>query len=451
MLAARQIAGQKARLGAVSRVSGISRPAIARVHRRAERKAITVKAIFNLFAPKADAPSSAKTAELVEELLTVVSSGRAPAQTVADLVQELQPLSTKNPVRSKLLFGKYKLLYSSRPVSGNPLQILEEPDAIREVSEIKSLGLLPGTSTQSGELNGLSNDTYEESFTRLEVKSPLGTESRDVDVTRIVTVLYLDRDLRIVRTKGENESGEGTLAVYERVAEDDDEDQEEAAPRAIGGFFGGSKESTATIAERQVRKKMAAEQEAKGGRVAPRLPTNLPPTPAAAVASRVGTVKVGTTRTVAPPAPTPVRGGTVKVDAKAKADAAQKAKEEAIRAKEAAVAKERAEAEKRAAVERNAAIKALLEALGTELKEAQINAREAVKEARDLEKSNAAVLKQVAAARNQLRNASEDVSEVEETLSKAVQARGAAEAALKEALAGVNAAQNRVKVATTRK
>lgn len=444
MLAARQIAGQKARLGAVSRVSGISRPAIARVHRRAERKAITVKAIFNLFAPKADAPSSAKTAELVEELLTVVSSGRAPAQTVADLVQELQPLSTKNPVRSKLLFGKYKLLYSSRPVSGNPLQILEEPDAIREVSEIKSLGLLPGTSTQSGELNGLSNDTYEESFTRLEVKSPLGTDSRDVDVTRIVTVLYLDRDLRIVRTKGENESGEGTLAVYERVAEDDDEDQEEAAPRAIGGFFGGSKESTATIAERQVRKKMAAEQEAKGGRAAP-------PTPAAAVASRVGTVKVGATRTVAPPAPTPVRGGTVKVDAKAKADAAQKAKEEAIRAKEAAAAKERAEAEKRAAVERNAAIKALLEALGTELKEAQINTREAVKEARDLEKSNAAVLKQVAAARSQVRNASEDVSEVEESLTKAVQARGAAEAALKEALAEVNAAQNRVKAATTRK
>ncbi len=32
---------------------------------------------------------------------------------------------------------------------------------IREVSQIKALGLLPGTSTQSGELNGLNNDTYE--------------------------------------------------------------------------------------------------------------------------------------------------------------------------------------------------------------------------------------------------------------------------------------------------
>jgi hypothetical protein len=64
---------------------------------------------------------------------------------------------------------------------------------------------------------------------------------------------------------------------------------------------------------------------------------------------------------------------------------------------------------------------------------------------RDLERSNQAVLKQVAGARQQLKAAADEVEAVVADINKAQAAKAAAEAALKEALSGLNAAQNAAK------
>ncbi|GFH19481.1 uncharacterized protein HaLaN_16434, partial [Haematococcus lacustris] len=118
----------------------------------------------------------------------------------------LQPLGVKSPVRNKLFFGTFDVgdlvVYSSKPGTEKaPRLTIEEPNLIREESEFKTFGLLPGRSTQSGEVGALDDYTYEVGFDRLELQGGLGDQRRDIDIVYSVQLLYLDETYRITETK----------------------------------------------------------------------------------------------------------------------------------------------------------------------------------------------------------------------------------------------------------
>ncbi|KAJ9509520.1 hypothetical protein QJQ45_001986 [Haematococcus lacustris] len=367
---------------------------------RNAKRSLRVTNLFGLFAPaKPTTSPNPKAKELLKELIAATRAGPRGQDDVADLVKQLQPLGVKSPVRNKLFFGTFDVVYSSKPGTEKaPRLTIEEPNLIREESEFKTFGLLPGRSTQSGEVGALDDYTYEVGFDRLELQGGLGDQRRDIDIVYSVQLLYLDENYRITETKEGDEAEED---------EDEDDMEEEGSSGRAGSpfFFGGApREGTATIAEREVRKKMAAKASQGSQAAGIRLPVNLP---------------------AAPPSPTMKLGGRQPAGAPVtpKASPAKGTAEQA----------------------KAAAIREALEELAEELKEANAGVREANQQLRDVERANAGALKQLAPAKARLAASAETLREVEEELSQAAKARAAAEAELRAAQAQLNAAQARRK------
>lgn len=478
------------------------------------------QAFFSFFTPKPAAPAvNPRAAELVEEVIALCQGTDAglkasppKKEAIAAAVAELSQYSIKAPLKSPLLFGEWKVLYASKPSAvGGPLrsavgttvfpgqnarQVIEAPNSLVNVVQYKTLGILPGTSRQYGEINPISPDTFVLNITRGEIKAGIGgTVEKEFNIQRRIQISYLDERLRVARfipsaeLEDDEAAGQGSteeiIFVFERVAEAAEEDEPAAAGGAADGgeaevpqakppafLFGGTRkvETLATAAERQVMRQMQQEEAKRGGssRVAAR-----PASPSASVKVAVGSSRVSARG----PAPAPPATGTGKVavrrrgqpaeeveedprerrrreaaedkarkaaeadakkaaEAKARAvaeDKARKVAEAEERARKIAEDRARAEAEKQAEREKAASIKALLARLGEQLKEAQAEARDSVKELKDLEKKNLPALKGVLAARARIEDAERDTAGVAEELGAASISKKEAEAAAKEA------------------
>jgi hypothetical protein len=91
-------------------------------------------------------------------------------------VTELSRYCIKNPLKSDLLYGEWRVLFASKATavggplrSGagpavfagqNPVQIIEAPNKLINKVEFKTLGFLPGYSRQFGEIEPISPDTF---------------------------------------------------------------------------------------------------------------------------------------------------------------------------------------------------------------------------------------------------------------------------------------------------
>ncbi|GFR47215.1 hypothetical protein Agub_g8896 [Astrephomene gubernaculifera] len=462
--------------------------------------AVKCKALFSLFAPKSAAPASIvdpRAKPLVEQLVSLTAGSDAGAkcspeqkEEIAAVVTELSRYCIKNPVKSELLFGEWKVLFSSKPTAvGGPLrtapgqvvfpaqnakQIVEAPNKVTNLVEYKTLGFLPGFNRQFGELEPLSGDTFLLNISSGEIMPGVGGPiKKDFNIQRKIKILYLDEDVRVtlflpsdeVRDNQAAQDGsreeDPVVHIFQRVKEQADTEDAEApaddgaassedeeAPRPVFPFGAGRKlESAATVAERQVRQQL---KEQRGGsvRVAPKA------LPAVSSASPAG----GSARLALPaPRSASLRGRKQQQQQAEEEDPrerrrrqqeeerARKAAEAEARAAELKAAKERAEAERQAERERQTAIKELLAQLAAEIKERQAEAREAAKELKEVEKSAGAGLKEVADARSRVEAAEADVASVSAELEEAVAARRQAEAAAREARDAVVAAEKELR------
>jgi len=430
---------------------------------------VRVNALFGLFGgSKAPAAPAIKTGPIVDDIIKISGASASPKtiSQIEQLVKQLQPYSVKGAAKSPLLFGEYEIIFSSQPLAGaNPRQVLSN-DKIVESTESKAFGLLTVTTAASGSLRAVGPDTYEVSLTKIETKGGLGGGAEAIDAVRTETVLYLDDRIRVVRVA--EEDGEQSLVVSKRkgaklAAADDDEeeDEEEEAPRKQGTGLVfpsfGTRSGTATVAEREVRRKMESDAVRKPSGTMPIKQAAPVASPTAKLVRAVDpkAVAAAKAREVAMAKEAAAKEAAAKAQAQAKAQAEAKARAEAdkkraeaeaaAKAKAAQAAKEKAEADKRAQAERAGAIRAQLAELEGEYKAAQAAARDTAKEAKDVERTNQAVLRSVAAAKQAVAAAEADVTEVGVALVSASKAKGEAEAALKNLLSELSAAQGKLK------
>ncbi|KAG2450565.1 hypothetical protein HYH02_005066 [Chlamydomonas schloesseri] len=507
-----------ARNGPSGRRVAVCKRSLARSAQVQRRAAVECKAFFNFFAPKpaaATSPFDPRAKPLVEQLIAITSGTDAGAKAsaaqkeeIAALVTELSRYCIKNPLKSDLLFGEWKVLFASKATAvGGPLragagpavfagqnakQILEAPNKLVNEVQYKTLGFLPGYSRQYGTIEPVSGDTFILNITEGEIMAGLGGPARKTfDIQRKIQILYLDDEIRVALflptegladTEAEENGGssnEDIVFVFQRIAETAEEeeapaeDDGEEAPKAASPFpFGGTRklESAATVAERQVRQQLNQRGGSSKVAVAPSRQGSTKV--AVAPPARPGSSKVA----VAPAAPArsaSVRGrGRQQVEeeevedprerrrreqeearaakqreAEAKAAEARAAKEREQRAAEAKAAKERAEAERQAEREKQAAIKDLLAQLAADIKERQAEAREAAKALKDIEKSAGSGLREVTAARSQVDEAEADVKAVSQQLDAAAASKKEAEGAAKVAKDAVVAAEKALRAA----
>ncbi|GIL44491.1 hypothetical protein Vafri_1944 [Volvox africanus] len=450
------------------------------------RAAVECHAFFNFFTPKPAASIplvDPRAKPLVERLIGLTSGTDAGAKAspsqkeeIAALITELSRYCMKNPLKSDLLFGEWKVLFSSKPTAvGGQLrsgpgtaifpgqsakQILEAPNKIVNSVEYKTLGFLPGFSLQNGTIEPISADTFILNLTDIEISTGFGGPTKKtLDIKRRIKILYLDDEIRVAQflpdetlpdteaDENGGRSGEDVVFVFQRITEEeetedapaDDSEGEEEAPKPAR-FFGGSRklESAATVAERQVRQQL---KEQRGGSaklvVAPAKPLG-------------GSAKL---LAVPPPRPGTQRGRRQAVEEEVVEDPrerrrreqeeerARKAAEAEAKAVEAKAARERAEAERQAEREKQAGIKELLAKLANEIKERQAEARDALKELKDVEKSTASGLKDSQGARARLEEAEGDVKSISTQLEAAAATKKEAEKAANEAKEQVVAAE----------
>ncbi|KAG2440887.1 hypothetical protein HXX76_003741 [Chlamydomonas incerta] len=478
------------------------------------RGAVECKAFFSFFTPKpaaAVSPFDPRAKPLVEQLIAITSgtdagskASAAQKEEIAALVTELSRYCIKNPLKSDLLFGEWKVLFASKATAvGGPLrsgagpavfsgqnakQILEAPNKLVNEVQYKTLGFLPGYSRQYGTIEPVSGDTFILNITEGEIMAGLGGPVKKAfDIQRKIQILYLDDEIRValfLPTEGladteadENggSSQEDIVFVFQRIAESAEEeapaeDDGEEAPKSNFPFGGGRKlESAATVAERQVRQQLNQRSGSAKVAVAPSRQGSTKV--AVAPPSRPGSAKVA----VAPAAPArsaSVRGrgrqqeeeveedprerrrreqeearAAKQREAEAKAAEARAAKEKEQRAAEAKAAKERAEAERQAEREKQVAIKELLAQLSNDIKERQAEAREAAKALKDIEKSAGSGLKEVTAARAKVDEAEADIKAISQQLDAAAGAKKEAEGVARIAKDAVVAAEKALRAA----
>ncbi|EFJ43883.1 hypothetical protein VOLCADRAFT_106656 [Volvox carteri f. nagariensis] len=456
------------------------------------RAAVECQAFFNFFTPKPAAAApivDPRAKPLVERLIALTRGTDAGAKAspalkeeIADVITELSRYCVKNPLKSDLLFGEWKVLFSSKAsaVGGPPLrsgvgpavfpaqdakQILEAPNKLINSVEYKTLGFLPGFSRQYATFEPISADTYLLNITDGEISAGLGGPiKKTFDIQRKIKILYLDDKVRVAQflpddslpdteaDENGGRSGEDVVFVFQRITEEaeaeeedgqaDDGEGAEEAPKPAP-FFGGSRklESAATVAERQVRQQL---KEQRGGSAKV----------AASAAAVPAKAPLGSARVVVPPAPRQVsQRGRREVAEEVVEDPrerrrreqeeerARKAAEAEAKAAEAKAARERAEAERQAEREKQAAIKELLAKLANEIKERQAEAKEALKELKDVEKSTASGLKESQGARSRLEEAESDVKSISTQLDAASATKKEAEKAAKDAKEVVVAAE----------
>eukprot|EP00198_Chlamydomonas_reinhardtii_P013545 XP_001702882.1 predicted protein [Chlamydomonas reinhardtii] len=108
-----------ARNGPSGRRVPLCKRTVARSAQVQRRGAVQCKAFFNFFAPKPAAPTSPfdpRAKPLVEQLIAITSGTDAGAKAsaaqkeeIAALVTELSRYCIKNPLKSDLLFGEWKV------------------------------------------------------------------------------------------------------------------------------------------------------------------------------------------------------------------------------------------------------------------------------------------------------------------------------------------------------
>ncbi|PNH12287.1 putative plastid-lipid-associated protein 8, chloroplastic [Tetrabaena socialis] len=467
------------------RVSILAR---AQPQQRRGRRAVECNAFFNFFTPKPAAPVSPvdlRAKPLVEALINLTSSSDAGAKAspelkeeIAEVVTELSRYCMKNPLKSDLLWGEWKVLFSSKPSAvGGPLrsgagtavfrgqnakQVLEAPNKLTNIVDFKTLGFLPGYSRQFGEIEPIDGDTFILNITNGELVAGLGGPvKKDFNIQRKIKILYLDDEIRIALflpsedlpdTEADENGGrsqDDIVFVFQRITEaaapeeeqSEDSDGEDEAPKVSFPFGGGRKlESAATVAERQVRAVMK-EQRGGSSRVAAAPARPLGGTAKVAVpAARTGSQRGGRKQVVEEEEDPKERRKREQEE-----ERARKVAEAEAKAVEAKAARERAEAERVAEREKQAAIKELLAQLSNEIKERQAEARDALKELKDIEKSAGAGLKDVSAARARVDEAEGDVKSVSAQLDEAANAKKEAEKAAKEARDVVVAAEKELR------
>ncbi|KXZ56152.1 hypothetical protein GPECTOR_1g13 [Gonium pectorale] len=455
--------GKQARSGSAckpvsTRASSIARHA--RSGKTGRRSTVECRAFFSFFTPKPAAPAplvDPRAKPLVEQLIALTSGTDAGAKATADqkeeiaaLVTELSRYCMKNPLKSDLLFGEWKaswrggwqaafgeagadplhslvirprqVLFASKAtaVSG-PLrsgagqavfpgqkarQILEAPNKLINLVEYKTLGFLPGSSRQFGEIQPISPDTFILNITSGELSTGLGgPQKKEFNIQRKIKILYLDEDIRVA------------LFLPSEELADSEADQVRQQIKERGGSA-----------------KVVAPAPARQGSVKINIPA---PQRAASVRGR------------RQPEPEPEEDPRERRRREQEEERARKAAEAEARAAEAKAARERAEAERQAEREKQAAIKELLAKLTAEIKERQAEAKEAAKQLRDVEKSAGSGLKEVLAARSRLEEAEADVKSVSAQLDSAAAAKKEAEKAARDAKDVVVAAEKALRARIT--
>ncbi|GIL75809.1 hypothetical protein Vretimale_5529 [Volvox reticuliferus] len=458
----------------------------ARNGQTSRRAAVECQAFFNFFTPKPAASIPVvdpRAKPLVERLIGLTSGTESGVKAslsqkaeIAEVITELSRYCLKNPLKSELLFGEWKVLFSSKPAAlGGSLlrggagpvvfpgqratQILEAPNKAVNNVEYKTLGFLPGYGRQYGTIEPISTDTFILNLTEVEISTGVGGPiKKTIDAKRKCKILYLDDEIRVVQILRDEPlpdtaadesgppTGEDLVYVFQRVKEEeetedapaDDGESDEEAPKPAPFFGGGRKlESAATVAERQVRQQL---KEQRGGSAKLAVAPAKPP--------------AGSARLLAAPPPRPgtQRGRRQAVEEvvedprerrrrEQEEERARKAAEAEAKAAEAKAARERAEAERQAEREKQAAIKELLAKLANEIKERQAEARDALKELKDVEKSTASGLKESQGARARLEEAEGDVKSISMQLDSAAAKKKEAEKAANEAKEQVVAAE----------
>lgn len=386
-----------------------------------------------------NAASSARTAALVQELDTLVSSTAVGTKANADereeveqLVKELRQFTVKNAARSKLLFGEFEVLYCSSPAApGSPLadpsgtitpgaklprQTIEEDGTFTSSAEFKALGFMTGALKKEGSIHPAGPDSYQLELSKISFQSGLGgPNTREVDDAFTVRVLFLGDKLQALQIIPEDDSDEedDTLLILRRINVEEEPEQEEPATanQGLGSLiFRGPKPQdvgAATIAERVARRQMAQEEE------------------------RAGSRKVGGSAKVAVPQ---ARGSKA---APAKPAAEQR---EAQAPREGALDGRGAEAQRRAAIQD------LLASLSTSLKERQTEAKQAANEFKAAERSVGQEVKRANAARAAIEAAEAESQEAEEALALAGAARKEAAVKLEQARRALSEAKAKVAV-----
>ncbi|MEW5307257.1 MAG: hypothetical protein WDW36_009665 [Sanguina aurantia] len=389
-----------------------------------------------LFKQKAAPAVDPRGAEIVEELIELTKKGSKQTaerdEEVEELVQQLSRYCMKNPLKSPLLWGEYEVLYCSKPAAvGGPLtkgvgpavfqgqsarQILTAPDQLLNLVQFKTLGFLPGTSRQYGEIQPVSGDTFVLNITRGEISTGFGGPIvKEFDIQRQIKIEYLDERLRIARFQPSDSlddeqanSSEGgkiqdeILFIFGRIQEDEDEDEDDddaPTPRLV------LKSGTKVLSTKA---------------------------PAAAGSSKV--LSSGT-RVLAK--------GTARIS-RMQQQQQQADPEEPEEADPIAQAQAERLSQREAAI----AIKKLIGELQEEVRERQSATRRAAKEAKDAERPSQAALKESAAAREELEEIQEEVQELEEaakelasTAREEAQKIQAAMSAVAQAQASVRAAK----------
>lgn len=245
MLSSSQSLASRAPLAAQPR-----RASAAGARQPAGRRAVQPQALFGLFSPTKPKAGPSKAQELVDNLLELtrrtdggLNASPAKREQIAELVEELQAFCPRNPLRSPLLFGDYEVLYASKPQStGGPFrsplgravffsqratQNISEPNVCINELSYKTLGLIPGSARQEGEIKALSGDTFQLTFPALDSKVKSGPPQR------IIQIAYLDDRIRVARAipPEDRKDQEGALFVFRRVVEEEEAEAEEEAPK----------------------------------------------------------------------------------------------------------------------------------------------------------------------------------------------------------------------------
>ncbi|KAK9831012.1 hypothetical protein WJX81_008474 [Elliptochloris bilobata] len=157
----------------------------------------------------------------------------AKREEISELVEQLNALGPRAPVRSPLFPGAYEVLYCSNPnAPGGPVlrsplgqllaagqeltQTLSADGSFRNQVNFRTLGLIPGSASQDGEWTALDGRRYQ-----------VALEDGGREVQRTFEVLYLDERLRVAKFQPED-GCEPQLFVFRRSGDAVDDEEEEA-------------------------------------------------------------------------------------------------------------------------------------------------------------------------------------------------------------------------------
>ncbi|PRW59283.1 putative plastid-lipid-associated chloroplastic isoform A [Chlorella sorokiniana] len=440
----------------------------------ARRGAVQTQALFSFLAPPKAKAGPGKAQELVDQLLELSSrtdgglnASPAKRQQIEELVDELEAFCPRNPLRSPLLYGDYEVTYTSKPQAAGgpyrslpgrivfpgqrPTQSIQPPNVLVNEVAYKTLGFLPGSVRQEGEITPINSDTFELVFNK--------------GGKRIIQIVYLDDRVRVARSIPDEDAGtEGAIFVFRRLVEEEEveeeveelveeapkrgafafgtrkmkaaaaeeeEEEEEARParRPFGTQLLGRKEGLATMAERRYAEQQGSRGTGSRGTQGRGARGGSAPAPTGT--ARKSREEIAAERAAAKAAAEEERRAAREAAEAEKA----RAREEAARAKAAAEeerrrAREQQEAERARQAELKEKAKEQLAALTAEAAEAIDEAKEAAAAAKEAEKAASSLLQQAGQARGLIDQAAAAfaaaVQQVEEL--KAAEKEAAAEA-----------------------